>query len=96
MPEKTTERKAFDLRLESASSTIRDEYYSLLSAEQVARAKANKGRPVRLSVEEREAILGQAERNIFYGRVDAKKMEKDWEMATSRDGRPPLGGALDD
>lgn len=30
-----------------------------------------------------------------YG-VDPKKMERDWERATSKKGRPPIGGAQDD
>lgn len=33
--------------------------------------------------------------NNPYG-VDPKKMERDWERATSRKGRPPIGGAQDD
>jgi hypothetical protein len=30
-----------------------------------------------------------------YG-VDPKKMESDWKRATSKKGRPPIGGAQDD
>lgn len=31
----------------------------------------------------------------LYG-VDPEKMESDWERATSKKGRPPIGGAQDD
>lgn len=33
--------------------------------------------------------------NNPYG-VDPEKMAKDWDRATSRKGRPPIGGAQDD
>lgn len=29
-------------------------------------------------------------------KVDPKKMEEDWNRATSKKGRPPIGGAQDD
>lgn len=37
---------------------------------------------------------GGKARNL-YG-VDPEKMERDWERATSKKGRPPIGGAQDD
>ena len=36
------------------------------------------------------------EKDNPYGDVDPKKMERDWERATSEEGRPPIGGAKDD
>lgn len=30
------------------------------------------------------------------GEIDPKKMARDWERATSKKGRPPIGGAQDD
>ena len=31
-----------------------------------------------------------------YGDVDPEKMGEDWDKATSKKGRPPIGGAKDD
>jgi hypothetical protein len=70
-------------------------YHSLLLDEKIKLAKENGGKPVKISLEEREKILNRAEAVINFG-ADPVKMEHDWETFTSNDGRPPIGGAQDD
>ena len=96
MAEKTPERKAFNWRLAAASEKAQLEYYKILTDEQTRRARENNGKPVAIDVEERESFLDKAARIALYGSADPQKMERDWEAATSKDGRPPIGGAQDD
>ena len=96
MAEKTPERKAFNWRLAAASENAQLEYYNILTDEQARRAKDNNGKPVVIGVEERESFLDKATRIALFGSADPQRMERDWEAATSKDGRPPIGGAQDD
>lgn len=92
-------RKRFELELKN---TQRDkpivylEYSKLLSEEQIRLAKENSGKPVKIVTERREGLLRQAHINVYIGHVNPERMERDWEGATSKDGRPPIGGAQDD
>lgn len=95
MPDRDTARKSFDLRLASVIPQIREEYDTLLIQAQIEGARANRGRTITITTEMREQILTQAERIVFYGHVDPRKMERDWEAA-SKGGRDPIGGAQDD
>lgn len=95
MAEKSVERKSFDLRIAALRPAIRDKYQDLLTKKQIEGAKGNNGKPVTITVEDRELLLKRAERIVFYGNVDPDKMQEDWERAASN-GRPPIGGAVDD
>ncbi|OGM08068.1 hypothetical protein A2W13_02775 [Candidatus Woesebacteria bacterium RBG_16_36_11] len=96
--EKPIEEKDFDLRLKSSPDDIQSMYFKLLARERVQRAKARRGRPEPINLEEREGMLTRAKvlADIAsqYG-VNPLKVEKDWENATKK-GRPPIGGAKDD
>lgn len=95
MSEKDSARKSFDLRLGAARANIKTEYDQLLIDFQIEGAKGNNGRPITVTVEDRERLLAEAERNVIYGHVDPDKMASDWEAATTKEGRPPIGGAQD-
>jgi hypothetical protein len=87
--------KFFDSTLKKADQKISLEYHRLLFAEQKRLLKENNG-IVTIPVEKREEFFRQAGTNINIGRVDSEKMERDWERATSKNGRHPMGGAKDD
>lgn len=91
------ELRYFQERLDKAPPDVKARYSGILVSEQIRLAKDNKGRPVKIPAEEREHLL-----NLAFGGHDAdaikmaRKMERDWNAATSKDGRPPIGGAKDD
>lgn len=84
--------------LEKSPRDVQDKYHHLLLDEQLKRAKENGNRPagpVPLNI--REMILQAA--NVpgdIEGAKKSLKMARDWETYTSKDGRPPIGGAKDD
>ena len=89
--------KYFNLDLIKSPEDVRNRYSSLLLREQLDLAKKNNGRPMRVSLETRERFLHVAKNT--QNDEEARrviKMEKDWNAATSKDGRPPIGGATDD
>lgn len=88
-----TEGKRFDLVISQLSSNTRGIYNQLLLEKQIGLAKENGGKPVTLSIEDREEVLDQARRKAQYGNADSERMAKDWD---SRDKRPPIGGSQDD
>lgn len=93
MTEKSGEQKGFDLTLSRLGRPTRSIYDQLLLEKQIELAKENKGKPVTISVEEREKILSRARQVAQYGNADPKRMAGDWDY---RNQRPPIGGAQDD
>jgi hypothetical protein len=89
-------QKRLDLNLSRESISVRSGYLKLLFEEQSLLRKNNHGKPVDISAIKSEELLEQAKRNVVTGGADPKKMETAWERATSRKGRPPIGGAQDD
>ena len=82
------------LDLEKDQPRIHSKYQEFLLREKLELAKKNEGRPVKIPVEEKEKILERATSTVIYG-ADPEKVMKDWESHTSKDGRPPIGGAQD-
>ncbi len=99
-PELTPEQleKYFEYNLRNAPEGARNRYYTLLVKEQLEKAKENNGKPQgSVSLELRENLLRIAK--ITRDNEEARnllKMDKAWEGARSKDGRPPIGGAQDD
>lgn len=96
MSEGDSSRKSLEQHLASVSPKIREEYTGLLLKHQLQGSKNNHERTITVTVEDRERLLKDAETNVLYGHVDSEKMATDWDTATSKDGRPPIGGAQDD
>jgi hypothetical protein len=87
----------FQERLDKTSPDVKARYSGILLSEQIRLAKENKGRPVKIPAEEREHLLTLVIRGYDVDTIKmARKMERDWNAATSKDGRPPIGGAKDD
>ncbi len=88
----------FKSDLLGAPAEVRERYHSLLLDEKIRMAKENGNRPAGpVSLKLREMMLESAEKTETV--EDAKKafkMERDWVGHTSKDGRPPIGGAPDD
>jgi len=89
-------QKRLGFELGRASVVVRSGYLELLSKEQANLREKNRGKPVNIGATRSLELLGQARKNVTVGRADLEKMERDWERATSRKGRPPIGGAQDD
>lgn len=79
--------------LDETKPAVKEEYYKLLLDMQIESVNKSGGNPEIITIEEREKLLRQAQTNVSTGHVDPEKMERDWENATSKDGRPPIGGA---
>jgi hypothetical protein len=91
------EEKEFDLHLETkVPPSIKREYGDIYFSEQMRLGKENGGKPVTISLEQKKDFLNKATSNITIGRVDPIKMGEAWEKETSKEGRPPIGGARDD
>jgi hypothetical protein len=82
--------------LDETKPAVQEEYYRLLLDMQIESVKKSGGSPEIITVEQRKKLLDQAQTNVSMGHIDPEKMERDWENATSKDGRPPIGGAQDD
>jgi len=92
-----TAKKEFALKLGRSPQDVVYRYSGILLGEQLKLAQKNKGRPVDIPVEERERFLRLAASGYDRDSVEKmEKMEKDWNSATSKDGRPPIGGAQHD
>lgn len=95
--EKTLEQKNFEDRLSRVPNGAREKYSRILLDEQLRRAKINNHRPVSIPLEEREDYLELAKSDRSLDEIKMIiKMERDWKAATSKKGRPPIGGAQDD
>jgi hypothetical protein len=70
-------------------------YHNFLLQEKLELAKKNEGRPVKIPIETKQQILGRARSTVING-ADPVKVLKDFNAYTSKDGRPPIGGAQDD
>jgi len=92
-----TVKKEFALKLSRSPQDVVYRYSGILLREQLKLAKQNKGRSVDIPVEERERFLRLAASGYDKDFVEKmEKMERDWNSATSKDGRPPIGGAQND
>ncbi|KKR89810.1 hypothetical protein A2434_00080 [Candidatus Woesebacteria bacterium RIFOXYC1_FULL_41_14] len=91
------ELRYFEERLAKSPQEVRERYSGILLDEQLRLAKENKGRPVKVPLDVREHFLNMAisGRDVDSVRM-SRNMAKYWEAATSKDGRPPIGGAQDD
>lgn len=91
------EEKRFELDLKMSSADVRDRYSHILLDEQLRSAKENHGKPQEISIEAREDLflIAKTTNDVEEARKHIK-MQRDWQNATSKDGRPPIGGAQDD
>jgi hypothetical protein len=87
----------FKLEIDRLSPDISQKYSRLLLDEQLRAAKNAQGKPQHVPLETREELLELAKsgRSIEDDRL-LISMEHDYKTATSKDGRPPIGGAQDD
>lgn len=91
------EVKRFELDLKSSAPDVRDRYSHILLDEQLRIAKENQSKPQGVSVETRKDLflIAKITKDVEEARKRVK-MQRDWQNATSKDGRPPIGGAQDD
>jgi hypothetical protein len=95
-------RERLRTNLDSASPFERSEYLRLLSKERDRLTEINNGKQVEVGYQRSEELLNQARQNVATGndhmsRNDRlRSVEKAWNKATTKDGRPPIGGAQDD
>lgn len=92
------EEKSFQLRVHNLPEDERERYERLLHHYRVEQAKKNNGKPVgRVPLEQREEILLSAKATrTFEEAVQALSMKLAFNNATSKEGRPPIGGAPND
>lgn len=85
----------FRYRLAQSPQNVQDRFNSILLGEQT-RFLREKHQPALISLESREHFLRLASSDHTLSEIEKIiKMEKDWNAATSKDGRPPIGGAQD-
>lgn len=90
-----TDEKIFQAELNLASSESREIYGKLLFQEHL-RTKYPDGEPRIVPLERKIELLEIAGRTHSIEEAEkALKMNDDWED-NSKDGRPPIGGAIDD
>lgn len=91
------ETKQFELDLKMSSADVQDRYSHILLDEQLRTAKENQGKPQGIPVETRKDLflIAKTTKDVEEARKRVK-MQRDWQNATSKDGRPPIGGAQDD
>lgn len=92
-------RKSLELDLQNLEKNERnvfDEYQKILLHKQIDLMKKNDNKPVHITIAERRYLIEQAKSNIDNEHPGSVKMKRDWETATSKNGRPPIGGAQDD
>lgn len=92
--------KNFKTRLVMSPIEVQDRYYAVYLDENLRRAEKHGGKPDpndKLSLEEKEKFFKIAK--TTKSKDEARlviKMERDYDNAHSKDGRPPIGGAQDD
>jgi len=90
------EEQEFLLKLNKADVAVKGAYHNFLLDEQVRLTNESGGKPVHVPITTRSRLLGLAEDGR--DRKSVQKilhMEREYEAHTVN-GRPPVGGALDD
>lgn len=87
----------FDHDLNSSPKDVQEKYHHLLLDERLKCAEKNGGKPAGpIPLDVREMLLRAAKvPGDTHDSEKALKMERDWNTYTSKDGRPPIGGAQD-
>lgn len=92
------EERYFESDLDNLSKDIRERFERLALDEKLRMAKENSGKPKgTIPLEKRKEYLdlAKSDRDIEEARMLARA-DHGWNRATSKDGRPPIGGAQDD
>ena len=85
----------FKHRLSQSPQDVQNRFNNILLEEQIRFLRENRG-PAKISLENREHFLRLASSDRTPEEIrEALKMERSWNAATSKDGRPPIGGAQD-
>ena len=90
------EEQEFALKLGNVGESVKSAYHVLLLDEQIRLARENGDKPIQVPVETKNRLLELAEDGR--DRQSAQKalhMERSFEAHTVN-GRPPIGGAVDD
>lgn len=83
----------FKYRLSQSPQNVQDRFNSILLGEQTRFLREKHG-PVRVSLEDREHFLRLASSDHTLPEIKRIiDMKRHWNAATSKDGRPPIGGA---
>jgi hypothetical protein len=98
--ELTSEAKEryFESDLANLSKDIRERFERLALDEKLRMAKENSGKPkgpIPLEKRKEYLDLAKSDKDIEEVRM-LMGADHDWNKATSKDGRPPIGGAQDD
>jgi hypothetical protein len=90
------EEKMFKLKLNEAPLDVKDRYYRILLDERTNSAKMHQGKPQPVPLEKQEDLFRIARvASDVDDAVTRARADRDFKNATSKDGRPPIGGAQD-